>query len=228
MTAIRCRFRGSSTAEQHARQRPAHPTTVAPERNAGEARAEHTLRAGWSTFVAHPWSLINDHRTFLDRVCHWFLGPFRRSARVYGSESRAASRLRNGLRMDKRNIRERQKDRGTACKPEPSGASESRRRGRRSFSTQNRAWVLPNGWPPLLTASEAAAGVRRAREAADAMAERGAQLPGAARIGRRLVVRRDDPLLWQDKRRRASLGGEIKFSLEENPADHAARLRERF
>jgi len=126
--------------------------------------------------------------------------------------------------MDRRNVRKPQEDRGTACKPEPNGASESRRRGRRSFSTQNRPWVLPNG----LTASEVAVGVRTSRKAVYAIAERGAQLPGVARIGRRLLVRRDDPLFWRDERRRASPRGEIEFSLEENPADHAAALRERF
>jgi hypothetical protein len=130
--------------------------------------------------------------------------------------------------MDKRNVREQQEDRGTACKPEPNGASECRRRGSRSFSTQNRPWVLPNGWPPLLTASEVAVGVRTSRKAVYTMAERGAQLPGVARIGRRLLVRCDGPLLWHDERRRASPGGEIKFSLEENPADHGAALGERF
>jgi len=77
-------------------------------------------------------------------------------------------------------------------------------------------------------ASEVAVGVRMSCKAVYAMAERGAQLSEVARIGRRLLVRRDDPLLWHDERRRASPGGEIKFSLEENPADHAAALRERF
>ena len=126
--------------------------------------------------------------------------------------------------MDKRNVREQQEDRWTACKPEPSGASESRRPGRRSFSTQNRPWVRPHGWPPLQPASEVAVGVRTSHKAVYAMAERGAQLPGIARIGRRSLVRRDDQLLWRDE----SPGGEIKFSLEENRADHPAALRGRF
>jgi excisionase family DNA binding protein len=58
----------------------------------------------------------------------------------------------------------------------------------------------------LLTASETAALLRTSREAVYAMAERG-QLPGVIRIGRRLLVRRDDLLSWLDERRAASPGG---------------------
>jgi excisionase family DNA binding protein len=58
----------------------------------------------------------------------------------------------------------------------------------------------------LLTANEAAALLRTSRKAIYAMAERG-QLPGVIRIGRRLLVRRDDVLSWLDERRAASPGG---------------------
>jgi excisionase family DNA binding protein len=58
----------------------------------------------------------------------------------------------------------------------------------------------------LLTANETAALLRTSRKAVYAMAERG-QLPGVTRIGRRLLVRRDDLLSWLDERRVASPGG---------------------
>jgi excisionase family DNA binding protein len=58
----------------------------------------------------------------------------------------------------------------------------------------------------LLTANETAALLRTSRKAVYAMAERG-QLPGVTRIGRRLLVRRDDLLSWLDERRAASPGG---------------------
>jgi len=48
--------------------------------------------------------------------------------------------------------------------------------------------------------------LRTSRKAVYAMAER-AQLPGVTRIGRRLLVRRDDLLSWLDERRAASPGG---------------------
>ena len=60
--------------------------------------------------------------------------------------------------------------------------------------------------PPLLTIAEVAAVLRTSRKAVYAMAER-AQLPGVTRIGRRLLVRRDDLLSWLDERRAASPGG---------------------
>jgi excisionase family DNA binding protein len=60
--------------------------------------------------------------------------------------------------------------------------------------------------PALLTAEEAAALLRTSRKAIYAMAERH-QLPGVTRIGRRLLVRRDDLLSWLDERRAASPGG---------------------
>jgi excisionase family DNA binding protein len=57
--------------------------------------------------------------------------------------------------------------------------------------------------PLLLTADEAAELLRTSRKAIYAMAER-AQLPGITRIGRRLLVRRDDLLAWLDERRATS------------------------
>jgi excisionase family DNA binding protein len=60
--------------------------------------------------------------------------------------------------------------------------------------------------PPLLTIDEVAAVLRMSRKAIYAMAER-AQLPGVVRIGRRLLVSRDDLRSWLDERRTASQGG---------------------
>jgi excisionase family DNA binding protein len=60
--------------------------------------------------------------------------------------------------------------------------------------------------PALLTMVEVADVLRTSRKAVYAMAERG-QLAGLTRIGRRLLVRRDDLLCWLDERRAASPGG---------------------
>jgi excisionase family DNA binding protein len=60
--------------------------------------------------------------------------------------------------------------------------------------------------PLLLTVEEVATLLRTTHRAVYAMAER-AQLPGVTRIGRRLLVRRDDLLSWLDERRAASPGG---------------------
>jgi excisionase family DNA binding protein len=60
--------------------------------------------------------------------------------------------------------------------------------------------------PPLLTTNEVATFLRTSRQAVYAMAAR-RQLPGLTRIGRRLLVRREDLLSWLDERRAASLGG---------------------
>ena len=119
---------------------------------------------------------------------------------------RAASRLRNALRMDERNVREDQQQGGAECKPQASRASASRGDRDRSFRPPDRARALAEGWPPFLTANEVAAVLRTSRKAVYAMVER-AQLPGVTRIGRRLLVRRDDLLSWLDERRAASPGG---------------------
>jgi excisionase family DNA binding protein len=159
-------------------------------------------RAGWSMFAAHPWSLINDHRAAPETRFH---GQSRVRVRR-GVPGSAASRLRRVLCMDERNVRGQQQEGRTACKREASQAPESRRERGRPVGTPNRPRATPEGWPPLLTASEVAVVLRTSRKAVYAMAER-AQLPGVTRIGRRLLVRRDDLLSWLDERRAASPGG---------------------
>jgi len=62
------------------------------------------------------------------------------------------------------------------------------------------------GLPPLLTVDEVAAILRTSRKAIYAMVER-MQLPGVIRIGRRLLVRRDDLFSWLDEGRAVSPGG---------------------
>jgi excisionase family DNA binding protein len=59
--------------------------------------------------------------------------------------------------------------------------------------------------PLLLTPEETATLLRTTRKAVYAMAER-ALLPGVTRLGRRLLIRRDDLLAWLDERRAASPG----------------------
>ena len=51
------------------------------------------------------------------------------------------------------------------------------------------------GLSPLLTAREAAELLRTGRKAVYTMAERN-QLPGVMRVGRRLLIRRDELLSW--------------------------------
>jgi excisionase family DNA binding protein len=65
--------------------------------------------------------------------------------------------------------------------------------------------TIPGETPVLLTADETAAVLRTSRKAVYAMAAR-TQLPGVTRIGRRLLVRRDDLLSWLSERRAASPG----------------------
>ena len=57
--------------------------------------------------------------------------------------------------------------------------------------------------PPVLTVEEVAAVLRTTRKAVYAMAERGA-LPGVIRLGRRLLVRRNDLLRWMGENRAPS------------------------
>jgi excisionase family DNA binding protein len=78
--------------------------------------------------------------------------------------------------------------------------------GRRSVAHREASGGFIDAWPPLLTIAEVAALLRTSRKAVYAMAER-AQLPGVTRVGRRLLVRRDDLLSWLDERRAASPGG---------------------
>ncbi|MGA2448190.1 MAG: helix-turn-helix domain-containing protein [Polyangiaceae bacterium] len=73
---------------------------------------------------------------------------------------------------------------------------------RRTPAPLNTAELLPT----LLTAGEVAGLLRTSRKAVYAMAER-SQLPGVTRVGRRLLVQRDDLLSWLNERRAASPGG---------------------
>ena len=59
--------------------------------------------------------------------------------------------------------------------------------------------------PLLLTADEVAALLRTTRKAVYAMAERAA-LPGVIRLGRRILVDRDELLRWLDEKRAPSPG----------------------
>jgi excisionase family DNA binding protein len=60
---------------------------------------------------------------------------------------------------------------------------------------EGRAVRPPSGFPPLLTPDEAAELLRTSRRAVYSLAQ-AARLPGAVRIGRRLLVRRDELLAW--------------------------------
>ena len=157
-------------------------------------------------FVAHPWSVINDHRE-RPRVAPEIVSTATHASRVRRDGPRPhGTGLANVLRMDERNVRGQQQDGGAACKPEANHASASPREEGNRFGAQNRLRGTPEGWPTLLTAGEVAVVLRTSRKAVYAMAER-AQLPGVRRIGRRLLVRRDDLLSWLDERRAASPGG---------------------
>ena len=57
--------------------------------------------------------------------------------------------------------------------------------------------------PPLLTVDDVAAYLRTTRHAIYAMVER-QQLPRPFRIGRRLLIRRDELLDWLDQKRAPS------------------------
>ena len=59
--------------------------------------------------------------------------------------------------------------------------------------------------PPLLRVDEVATLLRTSRRAVYAMIERG-QLPGVTRIGRRVLVFRDDLIVWLDEKRAMSSG----------------------
>jgi excisionase family DNA binding protein len=62
----------------------------------------------------------------------------------------------------------------------------------------------PHSLPILLTVDEAALLLRTSRRAIYAMVERN-QLPGVARIGRRVLVRSADLLNWLDQKSALSL-----------------------
>jgi excisionase family DNA binding protein len=94
--------------------------------------------------------------------------------------------------------------------PPPSRAHEGTARlpaPRLAPASSTQASVPERNSPPeYLTAEEAAAWLRTTRKAIYVMAERG-QLPGVTRIGRRLLVRRDDLRSWLDEKRAASPEG---------------------
>ena len=193
--AVDCEARSGERPADAARGRPdaRHPVRRAARHSPRRANGS-AVWPGWSVINDHPWSAINDHcrrpgslRRCLSAVIHGFAGP-------RCTASHAASRLRKGLRMDERNARGRpRRSIGTALEPQQVHASVSQQVGSEE-------------WAPLLTASEVAVVLRTSRKAVYAMAER-AQLPGVTRIGRRLLVRRDDLLSWLDERRAASPGG---------------------
>ena len=62
----------------------------------------------------------------------------------------------------------------------------------------------PESLPLLLTVSETATLLRTTRKAIYAMIERGL-LPGVVRIGRRVLVQRDDLLQWLSQKSAPSL-----------------------
>jgi excisionase family DNA binding protein len=63
--------------------------------------------------------------------------------------------------------------------------------------------VLEVALPYLLTADDTADLLRTSRKAIYSMANRG-ELPGVTRIGRRMLIRRDDLLRWLDESRAPS------------------------
>ncbi len=63
--------------------------------------------------------------------------------------------------------------------------------------------VINTGSPLLLTAGETADLLRTTRSAIYSMIARG-QLPGVTRVGRRVLVRREDLLHWLDQSRTPS------------------------
>jgi hypothetical protein len=130
-----------------------------------------------------------------------------------------------GSSVDHRNVREQQQEGRAAGKPKSSRALASRREGGGFLRRQDRSRSLPNGWPSLLTASEIA--IDLPRKPAYAMAER-TQLPRVTRVGRRLLVRRDDLPLSLDESRAARAGGAIAFSLADDSADLTAAPSGRF
>ena len=70
---------------------------------------------------------------------------------------------------------------------------------------QGNNMVQANPLPFLLTVDETARLLRTTRKAIYAMVRRG-DLPGVVRVGRRLLVRRDDLLGWLDVSRAPSPG----------------------
>jgi len=63
--------------------------------------------------------------------------------------------------------------------------------------------AIDYGLPPFLTPGETARLLRTTRKAVYVMVARG-QLPGVTRLGRRVLVRRDDLLHWLNQKRAPS------------------------
>ena len=72
---------------------------------------------------------------------------------------------------------------------------------------QGNKMALSDPLPFLMTVDETAQLLRTTRKAIYAMVNRGA-LPGVVRVGRRLLVRRDDLLRWLDGSRAPSPEGD--------------------
>ncbi len=66
---------------------------------------------------------------------------------------------------------------------------------------------MSKSFPDLLTMTEVAALLRTSRKATYSMVARG-QLPGVIRIGRRVLIQRDELLDWLDERRAPSPEGD--------------------
>jgi excisionase family DNA binding protein len=125
-------------------------------------------------------------------------------ARLEGGAERAPE-TRPESEIDAVNPQRNESDAGAAsaqATEEADPRDPSRVSGERAPSSGRSLDALP----VLLTMGEVAVLLRTSRKAAYAMAERG-QLAGLIRIGRRLLVRRDDLVLWLDERRAASPGG---------------------
>jgi len=88
----------------------------------------------------------------------------------------------------------------------PNLAAESRRKIPALPDTPRTPLATAELLPALLTMDEVATLLRTSRKAVYAMVER-RQMAGVTRIGRRLLVRRDDLLCWLNERRAASPGG---------------------
>ena len=86
-----------------------------------------------------------------------------------------------------------------------SNAGSSAQRDAGSAGVATTAPPERSSLPLLLTADEVAALLRTTRKAVYAMAERAA-LPGVIRLGRRILVDRDELLRWLDEKRAPSPG----------------------
>ena len=87
---------------------------------------------------------------------------------------------------------------------EPDAHSSRRVQPRRSLKSVQHDSGSDLPTPILLTACEVAALLRTSRKALYSMIER-QQLPGVTRIGRRVLIRRDDLVRWLDQKRAPSL-----------------------